>query len=143
MGKSPDLALRHAEHLGHIGKCAARLKRREAADHGTMLATVFREDDVHDVIFAVVGKINVNVRQLVQRHPLLVEEAPEVETEADRTNIGNSEAITNERIRRTAARDPFNALLPAILQNVPDDQEIFLVADGRDDAQLLLDLRAH
>jgi hypothetical protein len=62
-----------------------------------VLETVLIEDEFHHVIFAVVGKINVNGRQLVQIHALLVKEAPEIKAEANWTRFGNPEAITDHK----------------------------------------------
>ena len=109
----PHLVFRHAEHLRHVSEGAPRLEGREPAHHGAVLAAVLLEDELHHVVFAVVGEINVDVGQLVESHPLLVEEAPEIEAEADRTHVGNPEAIADQRIRRAAARDPFDAALAA------------------------------
>lgn len=67
IGEFSDFALGHAQYLRHVRKRAAGLERREATHHGAMLPPLFGKDDVHHVIFAVVGEINVNVRQLVQR----------------------------------------------------------------------------
>ncbi len=140
-GEPAHFAFGHAEHFGHVRKRAAGLKGREAADHGAMLPAVFGEDEVHHVVFAVVREINVNVRQFVERHAFLIQKAAEVEAEADGADVGNAQAIANQRVRRAAACDPFDAMRAAVLQDVPHDQEVFFVADGADDAQFLFDLR--
>ena len=102
-GELAHFAFRHAEHLGHFRERAPGLERGEAAHHGAMLAAVFLEDEVHHVVFAVVGKIDVDVRQLVQRHALLVQKAAEVEVEADRAHVarcrGNSRRASPPRCR--------------------------------------------
>src|SRR5262249_37027080 len=75
-----------------------------------------------------------------ERHAVLVEEAAEIEIETDRTYAANLEAIASKRIRRTAACDPFDAATPALLKNIPHDEEIFFVADINDDSQFLFEL---
>ena len=50
-------------------------------------------------------------------------------------------AVADERIGGAAARDPGDAAALALLQDVPDDEEVFLVADFGDDAQLFAKLR--
>ena len=142
-GEPAHIALGHAQHLRHIRERAAALKRRESAHHGALVATVFGEDQIHHVVFAVVREIYVNVRQFVQRHPFLIQKAAKVEAEANRANVGDAEAITNQRVGGAAARDPFNAVGATFLQEAPHDQEILFVANGADDAQFLLHLRAH
>src|SRR6185295_15653040 len=106
------------------------------------LATVLNKDEIHHVIFAVVGEININVRQLVKSHALLVQEASEIKAEANWTNVGNSEAIADQRVSRAAARDPFDSPLLTGLQQIPSDEEVVLIPDFRDDTQFFLDLCA-
>src|SRR5213078_955583 len=99
---------------------------------------ILREDELHHVVFEVVREINVDVRQFVQRHAFLVEEAPEIQAEANRANTADAEAIANQAVRRAAARDPLDAAPSAILEEIPGDEEVVLVAHVGDDAQLLL-----
>ena len=113
-------------------------KVEKPPDHGAMFPAIFLEDQLHHVVFEVVRKINVNVRQLVQRHPLLVEKATEIKVEANRANAADAQAIANQAVRRAASRDPFDAAPPAFLQKIPGDEKIFLVTDFADDAQFLL-----
>jgi hypothetical protein len=87
-----------------------------------------------------VGKVHINVRQFVESHSLPVEETFEVEVEADGTNVGDAETVTDQGVRRRATCDPFDALHTALLQDVPHDEEVGFVANGRDDVQFLLNL---
>src|SRR6185437_10365012 len=143
IGELPDFTLGYSEHLGDIRKSAARLKRGESTHHSAMLSTIFRKDDVHHVVFAVMRKIHVNVRQFVQRHPFLIEKAAEVEAEANRAHIGDAETIADERVRRAAACDPLDAVVSAVLKDVPNNEEVFFISNRTDDAQFLFDLRVH
>ena len=108
-----------------------------------MLRAILLEDELHHVVFEVVREINVNVRQLVQRHAFLVQEAPKIEAEANRANAADSQAVTDQAVRRAATRDPLDAPALAVLEKIPGDEEIVLVTHLGDDAQLLLDLRPH
>ena len=142
LGDAADLEFGDAQHLGHFGKGAAGLEGREAAHNGRPRRAVFLEDQINDIVFAVVREIHVDVRQLVERHAVFVEEAAEVEIEADGADAADAEAIAGERIGGAAARDPFDAAPAAFLQDVPHDEEVFLVADVGDDGQFLLKLRS-
>src|SRR5258708_2169661 len=106
-----------------------------------MLAPIFLEDEFHHVVFEVVREINVNVRQFVQRHPVLVQKAPEIEVKTNRTDAADAEAIADETVRSASTRDPFDAAPPALLQEIPGDEEVFLVAHFVDDAEFLRDLQ--
>jgi hypothetical protein len=110
------------------------LKGRKSAHHGTTLTAVLLKDELHHVVFAVVCEINVNVRKFVEGHPFLVQETPEVKAEPDRTHVGNPQAIADERIRRAAARDPFDTTLAACLEQIPSDEEIILIPNIRGNA---------
>ena len=140
LGDAADLALGDAQHLGHFGKGAAGLEGGEAADDGGVRGAIFFEDQINDVVFAVVGEVHVNVGQFVQRHALFVEEAAEVEIETDGADAADAQAIAGERIGGAAAGDPFDAAPATFLEDVPDDEEVFLVADFSDDGELLLQL---
>src|SRR6267154_6622274 len=86
-------------------------------------------------------KIDINIGQFIEGHAVFIEEAAKVEVETDRTHTANLKTIAGERIGGTATRDPFDTATPALLQNVPHDEEIFLVADIDDDRQFLFKLR--
>jgi hypothetical protein len=61
-----------------------------------VLTAISGEDELHNVVFAIVRKINVNVGKFVESHPFLVEETAEVKAETDRADIRNFEAIANQ-----------------------------------------------
>ena len=143
LGELPDLAFPHPEHLGHFRERAPRLKGRKSAHDGAMLPAILLENELHHVVFEVVREINVDVRQFIQRHAFLVQEPPKIEAEANRANATDAEAVANQAVRRAAARDPLDAAPPAILEEIPGDEEVVLVAHISDDAQLFLDLRPH
>jgi hypothetical protein len=91
--------------------------------------------------FTSCAKIDVDVRQLVQRHAFLVEEAAEIQIETNRTHATDPKAIADQAVRRAAAGDPVNVLPATLLQKIPRDQEVFLVTDVVDDAEFLHRLR--
>jgi hypothetical protein len=121
------------EHLGDFGKRTPRLGRGEAADHRRVRGAMLFEDEGHAFVLPVVREVEVNVRQLVQRHALLVQEAPKVEVEADGAHVRDVEAVANERIRRAPTGNPLDAAPPTLLQEVPDHEEVCFVADLGDD----------
>src|ERR1700722_15866643 len=133
----PNFTFRDTEHLGNFGKCAPGLKSRKAADHRAMFAPVFLEDQLHHVILEVVGKIYVNVRQFVQCHAFLVEESAEIQVEADGADPADFKTVADEAVRRAASRNPFDAAPATLLEEVPGDEEIFLVTNFVDDAKFL------
>ena len=108
-----------------------------------MVRPITLENQINDLVTPVVRKIDVDVGKLLQLHPLRIEKSPEIQFEANRTNRADPQAIANQRIRRAPPRDPFDPAIPATLQQLPNDEEIFLVAHLRDDLQLLLDLVPH
>src|SRR5881628_1187927 len=99
-----------------------------------MFTPVLLEDEFYHVVLKVVGEINVDVRQLVQRHALLVEEAPEVKIKPDRADAADAKAVADQTVCRAPSRDPFNPASAALLQEVPCDEEVFLVSHVTDDA---------
>src|SRR5207244_3192827 len=96
LGEPTHLVVRHSKNLGDLSKGAAGLKGREATDNSRVCGTVAVKDQVDDIVLSVVGKIEINVRKFVQCHPVLVQEAAEVEIETDGTDITDPEAIADQ-----------------------------------------------
>jgi len=88
-----------------------------------MVAPVFLKNKLHDVVFEVVSKINVDVGQFMKRHPLFVKKAPEIKVESNRANPADSQAIADQAVGSAAARDPLDAACAAVLKKVPGDKK--------------------
>src|SRR6266571_1676613 len=142
-GEFSHFALRDAEHFRHFGEGAPGLERRKAAHDGAVPRAVFLEDQINHVILAVVREVDVDVGELIERHALLVEEPPEVKVEADRANVTDAKAVADQAVGGGAARDPVTTTALTLLENVPHDQEIFLVTNVANDRQLLFNLLQH
>src|SRR5271154_449632 len=94
-------AFGNPQYFGNFGEGATRLKGREATDDRAMFLPELLKDDFHHVIFAVMRKINVNVRQLVQGHPVLVQKPAKIKVEPDRADAADAKAIADEAGRWT------------------------------------------
>ena len=90
-----------------------------------MVPAVFLENQFHHVVFEVVGKINVDVGEFVESHPLFVEKSPEIKVKPNRTDATDSKTIADKAVGGAPACDPLNAPCPAILEKVPGDEKIF------------------
>src|SRR5437762_2023348 len=130
--ETSHLVFGQSEHLGHVSKCASSLEGGEPTHNRTMFATIFLEDDLHHVVFSVVCKINVDVGEFVESHPLFVEETSEIKAEANRTHVRDFQAIADERIRRAAPRNPFDPAVAACFEQVPGDEKIILISHVSD-----------
>lgn len=142
IGEFADIALRNAEDFGDFRKGAAGLEGGEAADDGAVSGAIFFEEEIDDVIFEVVSEIDIDIRQFVEGHAFLVEEAFEIEIETDGADAADSEAVADEAIGRAAAGDPIDAAAAAFLEEIPGDEKVILVTDFADDGEFLHDLRA-
>ncbi len=140
LGEPAHLVFRNPQHLGHLGKRAAGLKRGKAADHRGMGRTVLLKNQIDHIIFAVVREIDIDVRQFVERHAVPVKKAAKIQIETNGADVADFQAVTGERIRRAAAGDPLDPAPAALLQNIPHDQEIFFVAHLHNHRQFLFDL---
>jgi hypothetical protein len=118
-GELSHFAFGHAQNFGYFRKCAASLKCRESAYHRAMFPAVLLENELHYVVFAVVGEINVYVRQFVERHAVFVQEPAKIEIKTNGANATDAKAITNQRVRRASACNPVDATFPAVLQKFP------------------------
>jgi len=82
-GEAADLVFGDAKDLGNFGKGAAGLECRKPANHRGMCRSIFFENQINNVIFAVMGEINIDVRQFIQRHAFTVEETAKIKVKAD------------------------------------------------------------
>ena len=78
-----------------------------------MFLPEFFKDDLHHVIFAVVGKIHINVRQLVQRHALMID-APGVAEVAATDDAGKDYAEPVQFFARTYLTEGLRVTLAKI-----------------------------
>jgi len=76
----------------------------------------------------------------VHGHAVTVEEAAEVEVEPDGADAGDAEAIADEGVSGGAAGDPVDPPLTALLEEIPDEEEVVGVADLTDDLKFLGEL---
>ena len=141
-GQPPGLMVGETEDLGDFGQRGAGVEGIESAHRCDMAGRVLSEKQFDDLVFPVVREIHVDVGQLVQRHAIAVEKPLKIQFEADRTNIADPEAIAHERVRRAAARDPLDSRTVAVLEQVPNREKIFRVADLRDDREFGFELGA-
>gem|GEM_PF-3983803 len=75
---TPDLEFGNPQRFGQIGKSGTTLVRVESAHHSRMVRPVSGKDNIHHLVPPVMGKIQVDIRQLLQLHPFRIEKAPEV-----------------------------------------------------------------
>jgi len=94
------------------------------------------EEKFNHLIPAVVGEVDIDIREFVHGHPVAVEEAAEVEVESDGADAGNAEAVADEGVGGGAAGDPVDPFPAAILQKLPDEEKVVGVADLADDPKL-------
>src|SRR5689334_13350146 len=137
-----DLEFRNAQHLRHVAHRAPGLIRGKTAHNGGPFGTILLENQINDVVLPVMGEINVNIRQLVERHAVLVQKAAKIKLEADRANTADAEAVADQRVGGAAAGDPLDARAAAFLQNLPYHQKIFFVTNLGNDAEFLFNLTA-
>lgn len=139
-GEATDLKFGHAEDFGDIGDGGSGLVGGEAADDSGVVGAVALEDELDDVVFAVVGEVDVDIGEFVEGHAFRVQEAAEVEFEPYGADAADTEAVAGEGIGGAAAGDPVDTPGAAILEQLPDVEEIIVVADGGDDAEFFLNL---
>jgi hypothetical protein len=95
-GKGLDLSLRHAEDLGHLAQGGAPLEADLVGDHRRPSRPVAGEGEIEDGVALVPGKVDVDVGRI---EASLVEEALEEEVVADRVDVGDFQAVGDQRRR--------------------------------------------
>ncbi len=132
-----DLGVRHPERAADVAHDCPGLHGAEGDDLRDVLPAVFPCDVLDDLAPAPLAEVDVDVRQL---HPLGIEESLEDEIELQRIDICDLETIGDEAAGcRSTPRADRNPLLPRVANEIPDDQEIALVAHLLDDVDLVVE----
>ena len=129
-----DGAVGHLEHAAGVADRGARRHRPEGDDLGDAVAAVLLGDVVDDAVAAGDGEVDVDVRH---RLAARVEEALEEQVVPDRVDVGDLEAVGDERAGgRAAARADADPVPLREADEVPDDQEVVGEAHLADRLQL-------
>ena len=146
--------LERVDHLGHAID-GVRFEAEDLADLARRAAAAVRDDvrshcgaqpavslvDVLDHLLAPIAarQVEVDVRPLAA---FLGEKSFEEQIHPDRVDRGDPEAVADGAIGRRPAPLREDAVLPAVIDDVPDDQEIAGEVELLDERQLAVDLRA-
>jgi len=123
-----------AEHAGRIARCLARRHLAEGDDLRDRLAAVLLDHVAQHALAAAHREVDVDVRH---RHALGVQEALKHEVVGERVDIGDPQAVGDDRAgRRAAARADRDAVALREVDEVPDDQEVGVEAHPVDDREL-------
>ncbi len=132
-----DDAVGNLEHAARVADGCARGHRREGDDLGDAVAAVLLGDVVDDAVASVDGEVDVHVRHRLASG---VEEPLEEQVVLDRVDVGDLEAVGDERAgRRAAPRPDLDAVALRERDEVPDDQEVVREAHLADRLQLELE----
>ncbi len=125
-----------AEHAGGVARGGAREHPAEGDDLRDRVAAVLLGHVAHHAVAAADREVDVDVRH---RHALGVEEALEQQVVAQRVDVGDPQAVRDDRAgRAAAARADGDAVVLRPLDEVPDDEEVGVEAHPVDDAELHL-----
>ena len=137
LGQPVARAVVEPQHARGVARGVARQHLAEGDDLRHRLLAVLVLHVAHHPRAALHREVDVDVRH---RHPLGVEEALEQQAVGQRVDLGDVEAVGDQRAgRRAAARAHGDAVLLGVADEVPDDQEVGREAHLLDHAQLHLE----
>ena len=132
-----DLRVRHVERAPDVADRALRRHRAERDNLRDMVVAIALLDVLDDLAALDVVEIDIDIRH---RHALRVQKALEQQIVLHRVEIRDAEEIRDNRAsRRAAARPDADAMLARVVDEIPDNQEIAVVAHAVDDAELILE----
>ena len=133
-----DLRRLERERLADFARGAAAAIGDDVRRHRRAVFAVFLVDVLDDALAAIAARqIEIDVRPLAA---LLRQEPLEQQIHADRIDRGDAEAVADGAVGRRAAPLHEDVLLPAEIDDVPDDQEVAGEIELLDQIQLALDL---
>ena len=137
LGDPVDHAVGDAHHPAGVLDRRLRLHLAEGDDLGDVPAAVLLGDVVDHVLAAGHGEVDVDVRHALAAG---VQEALEQQRVAHRVEVGDAQAVGDQRARRRAAAGAnADAVLAGEPDEVPDDQEVVREAHLLDRLQLELE----
>ena len=132
-----DLRIGQVQHAAHITDGALRRHGAEGHDLCHMVGAVAPFHVLDDLAAADIVKVHIDIRH---GHALRIEEALEEQVVLQRIDVRDAENIGDDgACRRTAPRPHADAHLAAVIDVVPDDEEIAVVAHAMDDAELIVE----
>ena len=141
LGDLVDDRKRHVHHAADIAHGALGEHAVEGDDLGDVIGAVFARDVVDDLAAPLVAKIDVDIGHA---HALRVEEALEEQLILEGIDVGDAEEIADDAAGcRAAARADEDAVAFGVVDKIPDDEEIGIVAHFVDDAELVVEPLCH
>ncbi len=135
-----DLVLGHVEDLADLARGAPVAIGDDVRGHGRAPCPVARVDVLDHALAAVAARqVEVDVGPLAA---LLGQEALEEQVHPHRIDGGDAQAVADRAVGGRAAALDQDALAPAEVHDVPDDQEVAGELELADERELALDLTA-
>ena len=129
-----------AERLAHFARRAAAAIGDDVGGHRRAEPAVFLVDVLDHLLAAIAARqIEIDVGPLAA---LFRQEALEQQIHPDRIDRGDPEAVADGAVGRRAAPLHEDVVLPAEIDDVPDDQEVAGELELLDEIELARDLRA-
>ena len=135
-----DLLLVERQRLAHLARGAAAAVGDDVGGHRRAEPPVFLVDVLDDALAAIAARqVEVDVGPLAA---LFRQEPLEQQIHRDRIDRGDAEAVADGAVGRRSAPLHEDVLLPAVVDDVPDDQEVAGEIELLDQIELARDLRA-
>ena len=140
LGETIDLPFVEIERLADFARRALAAIGDDVRGHRRAVLAVFLVDVLDHRLAAIAARqIEIDIGPLAA---LFGEEALEQQLHADRIDGGDAEAVAHGAVGRRAAALHEDVLLPAEIDDVPDDQEVAGELELLDQIELARDLRA-
>ena len=139
-GEPIDLREIEPERLADVAHRALRPVGDEGCRQRRAVAAVLGVDVLHHLLAPLVLEVDVDVGRLVA---LAADEALEQHRHPRRVDFGDAERIADRRVRRRAAALAQDGFRPREGDDVVDGEEVGLVAELRDERELVLDQGAY
>ena len=145
LGDFVDLTIAHAKRLADVAHCRARLQCTEGNNLRHTLLSVTAYYIIQHLIALYIAEVGINIRHT---YTFRIQEAFEQQMITQRFNIRYTQQIGHDTACGTATTRPNrNIMAAAIIDKIPDNEEVAGVAHRIDDVQLkvqtLADLLIH
>ena len=136
-----DARVRHFERTPDIANRALRRHRAEGDDLRDMIGAVAALHIVDDLLTANIAEVDVDIRH---RHALRIQKPLKEQFILQGIEVRDAQEIGDDAARRRAApRTNGDALAARILDEIPDDEKVAVIAHAVNDGKLVVEPFAH
>ena len=140
LGESIEARLRKPQRLAHVAHAGASTVAHDVRDHGGTVTPILLVDELDHLLASLMHDVEIDIRRL---RSVFREEPLEEQPHTHRIYGGDTEAVTDRRVRCRASPLAEDLVLAAVLNDLVHRQKVAAVVELLDEVELPAKLALH